>query len=102
MHLLVYVMALTFNLFSPNGNHVRAPPFSPFLAAPGHRSGAKAKPTTDHPHVGLAMSGQWEQLVLNKDKKSSLMTRKQINQPVLLSPDEFLDLAFCSQRFNQP
>ena len=64
-------MALTFHMFSPNRNHLWAPPFSPFLAAPCHRSGAKAKPTTDHPHVGLALSGQWEQFVMNKDKNQA-------------------------------
>ena len=64
-------MALTFHMFSPNRNHLWAPPFSPLLAAPCHRSGAKAKPTTDHPHVGLALSGQWEQFVMNKDKNQA-------------------------------
>lgn len=67
-------------------------------AAPGHRTAAKAKAVPDPPHTGLACARAMGTICNEQGQKTRLMTRNQINQPGIPSPNEFLNSECHPQR----
>jgi hypothetical protein len=58
----------------------------------------EAKATTGSPHIALARARAMEMICNEQEQKTKAkQTRKQIDQPVTILPNEFLILAFHSE-----
>lgn len=95
--------ALTFHSTFPKWESSLSPTsFPTALGSPSPQMGSKGQ-GPHPPHVGLAHARAMG-TVCNNDQgqKPSLMTRKQINQPAIIFPNEFLNLVFHFQRLYWP